>query len=72
MALLLAVAGLYGVISYSVGQRSREISVRMAVGAQHGQVMAQVVRQGMTLVAAGAGVGVLASMAVGGLVAGIV
>ncbi len=71
VALLLAVAGLYGVISYSVGQRSREISVRMAVGAQHGQVMAQVVRQGMTLVAAGAGVGVLASMAVGGLVAGI-
>jgi ABC-type antimicrobial peptide transport system permease subunit len=59
------------VISYSVNERAREISVRMAVGARHGQVLAQVVRQGMTLVGAGVGVGLLASVAAGGLVSGI-
>jgi len=71
VALLLAVAGLYGVISYSVGQRAREISVRMAVGARHGQVLGQVFRQGMVLVGVGVFVGLVASAAAGRLVGGI-
>ena len=71
VALLLAVAGLYGVISYSVGQRAREISVRMAVGARRGQVLAEVFRQGMIMVVVGLGVGLLASVAAGGFVGGV-
>lgn len=71
VALLLAVAGLYGVISYSVGQRAKEISVRMAVGAQHAQVLGHVVREGMVLVAGGVGAGLVASLAAAGVISGI-
>jgi ABC-type antimicrobial peptide transport system permease subunit len=71
VALLLAVAGLYGVISYSVGQRAKEISVRMAVGAQHAQVLGRVVRQGMVLVAGGVVAGLVASLAAAGVISGI-
>ena len=69
VALVLAVAGLYGVISYMVGQRSREIGVRMAMGARAAQVRAQVVRQGMAVVMVGMATGVAATLALGGLVA---
>ena len=55
-----AVAGLYGVISYNVSQRTQEISIRMAMGAQKQQVLEEVVRQGMSLVI----IGVLAGLAV--------
>lgn len=71
VALLLAMAGIYGMISYSVGQRTREISIRMAMGAETDRVMRDVVRQGMLLVIAGAGVGLALAWAGAGVVSGI-
>jgi putative ABC transport system permease protein len=71
LSLLLAATGLYGLLSYSVSQRIPEIGVRMALGANPGDVLRLVVREGMTLVAAGAVIGVLAAIAVGRIVAGL-
>jgi len=71
VALLLAVAGIYGVISYAVGQRTQEISIRMAMGAERTQVRTQVVRQGMVLVLFGTLLGLLAAFAGGQVVAGM-
>ena len=63
MALLLAIVGLYGLISYSVVQRSREIGVRMAMGAAAGQVTRMIVREGLTLACTGALLGAVAAAA---------
>lgn len=71
IALILAVAGIYGVISYGVRQRTREISLRMAMGAQRSDVMRNVVSQGMRLIAIGVAVGLALSFAGAGLVSGI-
>ncbi len=63
LALLLAVVGLYGVMSYSVAQRTRELGVRMALGALGSDVQKLVVVQGLRLCLVGLGVGVLAALA---------
>jgi putative ABC transport system permease protein len=63
LALLLAGAGLYGVVSYSVGQRTREIGIRVALGATSGSVVRMTMLQGATLAGAGLVIGLAASLA---------
>jgi macrolide transport system ATP-binding/permease protein len=62
-ALLLGVVGLYGVIAYSVSQRTREIGVRMALGAEHGSVYRLILKDAAWLAAAGIGMGAAGSVA---------
>jgi putative ABC transport system permease protein len=71
MALVLAVVGIYGVVSYSVAQRTREMGIRLALGADPGGVRSLVVRGSMRMVAPGLVLGVLGSVAVGRLMQGM-
>jgi len=63
MALLLGVVGIYGVISYTVSQRTREIGIRMALGAQRGELTSLFVRQGLLLTGIGAACGLVVAFA---------
>jgi putative ABC transport system permease protein len=64
LALLLAVIGIYGVVSYAVDRRTHEIGVRLAIGAQRGDILAMILRQGMGLVAIGAAIGISLALAI--------
>lgn len=68
LAVLMVVAGLYGVLSQVVGYRQREISIRMAMGATRGSVAEMIIRQGSALIAGGLMAGVLLAAALGRLV----
>jgi hypothetical protein len=71
LAMLLACTGIYGLLSYEVTRRTREIGIRMAIGAQQKDVVRMVVQQGLLVALAGAVIGAGASFAVSGLVKSI-
>ena len=70
LALLLACMGLYGMVSYGVARRTREMGIRLALGAERGRVVRLVLRGGFILVLAGGALGIAASLGLGGLVEG--
>jgi ABC-type antimicrobial peptide transport system permease subunit len=69
LALVLAGLGLYGTLAYTVAQRTREIGIRLALGAQRAVVFRLILRRGMSLVAIGLGLGLAAALVFGRLLA---
>jgi putative ABC transport system permease protein len=70
-ALFLATLGIYGVISYMVSERTHEIGIRLALGAQRRNILRAVLRQGLGLAIAGAAVGLIGALIVSRLMAGL-
>jgi predicted permease len=69
VALLLAMVGLYGVRAYTVSRRTREIGIRMALGANSGDTLQMILREGLVVTLIGAGIGLLLSVALGKVLA---
>jgi ABC-type antimicrobial peptide transport system permease subunit len=72
MALLLALVGTYGVLNYAVAERTREIGVRMALGAARGDVMRMVLLQGLKLAAAGVVIGIAGGLALSDVIRSLI
>jgi putative ABC transport system permease protein len=71
LALLLATVGIYGVLAYSVVQRTQEVGIRMALGASRASVLGLIVRQGMTLVGIGVCIGIVGALGLARLMASL-
>ncbi len=71
LGLILATVGMYGVLSYATAQRTHEIGIRMALGAQTGEILRMILRQGVLIVALGLAIGLLAAAGMGRLVASL-
>jgi putative ABC transport system permease protein len=69
VALLLASIGIYGVLAYQVGQRTREIGIRMALGSDAGGILRLILREGVVLVVAGLALGIAGAVALRGFIA---
>ena len=71
LALLLATIGLHGVVSFGVARRTREIAIRLALGASVGSVRWRVIRQALVLALVGVGVGLVGAVSMGSLISGL-